>query len=288
MTARQTLRDAALWAGAAAVITTLHVAGALWLMRQTAEAAADAGPPPSILIDMAPMPTVAEAGETQISPDMVDSAPQEAPDTDTPDEPLPDEPPPEPDPMPEEVPEAAVEPPPEVIPEASQEVAQPDDLPPPPEEVREAEVALPVPVSPRPPQRPKKPDQVAEKPEPRRKPPPPSQAATRARAEAPVADRTAGARDSASSAPTISPARWQSQLFSHLLRRKPRSVGDRGTATVAFSIDAAGNVLSVQIARSSGSARIDTAVLSMVQRASPVPAPPPGANRSISVPIKFE
>ncbi len=297
------VRDAGLWAGAAAVVTGLHVAAALWILRQPAEAAMDGGPPPSIMIDMAPMPTVAETGETQISPDAVDSMANEAPPVEQPEQetpPDPDAPPPEPEP--EEPPpdqEREVEPepdqevPPEVEPAVEpeeQEVPPEPDPEPQPEEVveeiveslPEAEVALPR--SPRPPPRP----QPAKKPEPQKPRAAPSEAAAKARTEAPRAERTAAAQDSANARAGVSPAQWKSKVMSHLLRRKPRAPGDVGTAMLVFSIDGGGNVLSARIAQSSGSARIDKAVLDMIRRASPVPAPPPGVDRTITVPVEFK
>ena len=90
----------------------------------------------------------------------------------------------------------------------------------------------------------------------------------------------------------VSPARWQSRLMAHLERRKrypsgARSRREQGTAYVRFTIDERGNVLSASLARSSGSAELDAEVLSLVRRASPVPAPPPGVNRTITAPVQF-
>jgi protein TonB len=56
---------------------------------------------------------------------------------------------------------------------------------------------------------------------------------------------------------------------------------------VRFTIDERGNVLSASLARSSGFAELDQEVVALVRRASPVPAPPPGANRSITAPVRF-
>jgi protein TonB len=58
---------------------------------------------------------------------------------------------------------------------------------------------------------------------------------------------------------------------------------------VSFAVDASGRVTSSRIARSSGSAELDRAALAMVQRASPLPAPPPElAGSSITVPAVFK
>lgn len=63
---------------------------------------------------------------------------------------------------------------------------------------------------------------------------------------------------------------------------------EEGTAQVQFAIDARGNVLSVRLVRSSGFDDLDTAALDLVRRASPVPAPPAGAPRDITAPIRFD
>ncbi len=80
--------------------------------------------------------------------------------------------------------------------------------------------------------------------------------------------------------------------MAHLERRKryppgAQSRGERGIAYVRFTIDERGNVLSASLARSSGSAELDQEVLSLVHRASPVPPPPPGAQRSITAPVRL-
>ena len=58
-------------------------------------------------------------------------------------------------------------------------------------------------------------------------------------------------------------------------------------AHVRFSIDDAGNVRAANLVRSSGHAELDQAVLALVRRASPVPAPPPGAPHEITAPVRF-
>ncbi|MEL6647438.1 MAG: TonB family protein [Pseudomonadota bacterium] len=42
----------------------------------------------------------------------------------------------------------------------------------------------------------------------------------------------------------------------------------------------------LSVSKSSGSARLDLAALSMVRRAAPFPAPPPGARRNFSINIQ--
>ena len=63
--------------------------------------------------------------------------------------------------------------------------------------------------------------------------------------------------------------------------------GEEGVVEVRFSIDDRGNVLSAKVVRSSGHPALDEAVLDLMRRASPVPAPPPDVSRTISAPVKF-
>jgi protein TonB len=122
--------------------------------------------------------------------------------------------------------------------------------------------------------------------------PPPSRNAARAQVDTQRAERTAASQTSRSQAPSVSPARWQARLAAHLERRKrypaeARRAREQGTAYVRFTIDTSGNVGSVSLSRSSGYPALDQEVLSLVRRASPVPAPPPGVARTIVVPIRF-
>jgi protein TonB len=80
---------------------------------------------------------------------------------------------------------------------------------------------------------------------------------------------------------------WASRLMAHLEKFKRYPGRETGTATVRFSLDDAGNVLSYQLVKSSGSATLDQAVLDMVKRASPVPPPPPGVHKTITAPVNF-
>ena len=85
---------------------------------------------------------------------------------------------------------------------------------------------------------------------------------------------------------------YRGEVVSHLaaFKRYPpgaRARGAQGNPVVAFSLDAAGRVVSVALTRASGDAEIDAEVVAMVRRASPFPAPPPGAPRAFSAPINF-
>lgn len=313
-----------LWAFAAVVVVAAH-AGAVALMMQEPEvAAADDGSQSAIMIELAAEPEAVETEEEQIVPDEVDAEEVKTAAIEPLPEPqmtLPDTPPPIPQPVAEPVPEPTpiAETPPEPVPEPdpepevepvppveqAQEMPEPPPEPlpePPPEpvvepvapeiqqvmaELENVEVPLPV-TRPPPPAKEPPPKKVAAAPP----VPPASQAARKAKAEVTQSDRTAARETSSGRGPSVAPAQWQSRLMSHLERRKrypseSRANKEQGTVTVRFSIDPSGNVLSASISRSSGFSGLDQAVLEMVQRASPVPAPPPGVNRTIVAPVKF-
>ncbi|MDI6028842.1 TonB family protein [Corticibacterium sp. UT-5YL-CI-8] len=166
------------------------------------------------------------------------------------------------------------------------------------EEAPLPEVAMAIP-SPRPEPVEKKPEPAprkVEKPAPKKpvekkevaKPQTRRSASSQARADR--ADTSAAPKPSVGSRSTgMSPADWQSKLYSHINRRKRGvSVRGAGVVQVSISIDAGGQVLSASVARSSGNDRIDKAGVRLVNRSSPVPAPPPGVSKRIVVPIAFE
>jgi protein TonB len=69
-----------------------------------------------------------------------------------------------------------------------------------------------------------------------------------------------------------------------------KSRREEGSVQVSFTIDASGRVTGSRVVRSSGSPDLDRAALDMVQRASPVPAPPKEIARSrmsLNVPVMF-
>jgi len=73
-------------------------------------------------------------------------------------------------------------------------------------------------------------------------------------------------------------ATWQKELSAHLNKYK-RYPDDRSQQAaelvVSFVLDRTGHVLSASIAQGSGDASFDAAALAMIQRADPVPPPPP-------------
>ena len=296
----------ALWSGAGLAILALHAGVVLWILQTPPAPAAEFSPPTAIMVELAPMPQATETEEFKVSPDQLESQEVESEATDPVEEPEPaQEPPSEPEPpKPIEPPEemAALTPPepdvpdvvePEVVEE--REPIVPDTLPelegvviptpsarpkpPPPRKVAQVRKVAPAKKVPEKP--------VVEKPAPR------SKAREVAKAPVSLSNRTAARQTSFGSArPSVTPARWQSQLMAHLERRKrsPRGMMARGQVLVAhvrFRIDDSGNVLSAAVARTSGSAEIDAEVVALVRRASPVPAPPPGTNKTITAPVRF-
>jgi len=120
-----------------------------------------------------------------------------------------------------------------------------------------------------------------------------SNQALQAQAQTTASDRNAAAESAANRLPPSQAVMtWQGRLMAHLERRKrypfgARSRGETGIVYVRFRIDDAGNVLTEAIARSSGFRELDSEVLSLVRRASPVPSPPADAPRTIIAPVKF-
>jgi len=270
---RESFSELALWAGASLLVLSLHVGAAMWLLREPDMIAADDTPPAAIMIELAETPEATETEENEISPDEVMSDASAA--AEKVEEPV-DEPVLEQEVVQDE-PEPAEE-------EPREEIAQLDKV----------EVPLPV-AKPKPPE-PKK--EIVKKDEPKKKPvkqceQASAKQAVKAQAQVTQSSRNA-ARQSASGlfASSMTPARWQSRLMAHLERRKKYPSGaksrrEEGTVYVRFRIDDSGKVLSATLARSSGWPELDNEVLSLVQRASPVPAPPPDVNKTITAPVKF-
>ncbi len=282
-----------LWCGSALAVMAIYAGAALWLAQEEPMAAADNSPPPAIMIELAETPEATQTGETDISQEVRDSA-QSAP-SEKADEPL-DEPSPE-----KPVEEQPSEP-------AKPEEVKEHEKPAPVIEQKSVEektpllenVAVPLPaIRPKPPA-PKK--VVVRKDQPRKTPTKKapsrqnvaSPQATKAQVQVAQSTRTA-ARQSASGffSSAMTPATWQAKLMAQLEHRKrypsgARSRGETGIVYVRFRIDDSGNVLSASLARSSGYPELDNEVLSLVRRASPVPAPPPGVNKTITAPVKFD
>ncbi|HBF32480.1 energy transducer TonB [Rhizobium sp.] len=300
--ARLSAAEVLLWGAAGVVAFAAHAGAVVLMMREPIETAASNQPPAAIMIDLAPEPEAAKVDDNQVSPDQHDAQevvspsmtpPVEEPPPEPIKEPQPDPAPPEPTP-PEPTP---VEPPPPELPKPEPIVE--------PKPVEQAETApmenveVPLPLT-RPPEvQPQKKAEEAPKPvvkkKPQTPPPPKAQVAAReAKAEVTQSDKTAAQTTSSGlfSSSSATPAKWQTQLSAYLQRRKryPRESErnkEEGTVYARFQIDGSGNVLSVSISRSSGFAGLDQAIVDMIRQASPVPAPPPEAGKTITVPFRF-
>ena len=88
---------------------------------------------------------------------------------------------------------------------------------------------------------------------------------------------------------------WQAQIVGWLARYKryPRPAQEQrqqGATYLRFTIDREGRVLSHRIERSSGYPLLDEEVQELIQRAQPLPPPPPevpGARIELVVPVEF-
>lgn len=109
------------------------------------------------------------------------------------------------------------------------------------------------------------------------------------------AERAAAPSPGASSHNPNALPNWKSELVSRLERAKrypaeAQARGEQGVAQLAFSVDRSGGVHGARIVRSSGSSALDSATLALVERAAPLPPPPPeisGSQIAISVPIRY-
>jgi len=95
-------------------------------------------------------------------------------------------------------------------------------------------------------------------------------------------------------APRVEPS-WQTGLVKHLQQYKrypaeAQSRGEEGVVLLSFSVDRNGHVLSRQVVRSSGYPELDAEVMTMIQRAEPLPPFPasmPQPKLELTVPIRF-
>lgn len=290
--------EVTLWSVAALLMLSVHAGFAYYLMQEPEELEAGGPPPAAIMIEMAAIPEAVNTEETTPAQD-VEDAEEVKSDTSEPIEEVPPEEPPPPEPVVETPPPEPVQPPEPPV----EEVVEPQEIPEPVEQVdpvqeqlmaelENVEVPLPV-IRPPPPPVEKK----VEKKEPEEKkkverPRPKQQQASElretAKAEAQQSDRTAASRNNAGffSSSSASPAKWGSKVRSHIQRRKPRSLrSDSLTARVRFQVNDSGVISGVSLTQSTGNSAIDQQIVAWIQNASPVPAPPPEASKTVTLPI---
>ncbi|UKJ77013.1 energy transducer TonB [Azospirillum brasilense] len=252
------------WGGSLVVVLGAHALLALAALSWHVAMEEAPAAPPAVMLDLPPMP---ETPAAEPPPTLESMLPEPE---------LPPEPVIEPEPEPEPIPEIAPEPPPPVP----------------------AEVALPEP-PPKPKPKPKeepKPKPKAEPPKPRPQTPPKPVTEAPANA-APAAAPPAGAP--AQAAPVMRNSNalptWHGAVLGHLERYKryPRIAQMRrqqGVPQVHITLDRQGRVLAVRLHKGSGFEALDEETIALVERASPLPAPPPDVAQDrmeLVVPVQY-
>ncbi len=128
------------------------------------------------------------------------------------------------------------------------------------------------------------------KPEPVQEPVPPQVATLEQAAQVAVEEKRATSVVKSGGEAT-SHSKYLGKLRTHLEKRKvnPRT-RQIGTAIVRFTVDSTGQLLTREIASSSGNRQLDEAAIASVEKAAPFPAMPEDLNREplvVSVPFRF-
>jgi len=260
-------RDTGRWAACIVLALGIHGAGAAALLARWNNTFDEVANAPVITIELATLPVAPDTKPTELPP-----GPQQ------------------PQAAPAQQPPKPVEKTTEQPPAPQQPVEKTAELPPQPQ----AEIAVMPP--PRPPEKTvEKPvEKIVERPI-EKQPRHPSLASAPSTAEK-RAERAAAPTAGAVSYNANAVPNWKSELVARLERYKryppeAQSRGEQGVAQLAFSVDRSGGVHRAHIARSSGSSLLDSATLAMLERAAPLPPPPPelaGAQIAISVPIRYD
>jgi periplasmic protein TonB len=268
------------WCSAFVLVLGIHAAGLAVLLATRVITVEPSESLPAVMVDLAPppsAPSVAEAVSppSEAVPEMTLPDPVIDAALDTP---VPVTTPPE-----LQAVEMAEPPPPEPTPTPPEEAIKPT-----PKEQVAAAVALPPP-----------PPKAAPKPKPKekvvdRRPPKPVQAKRGERQDErrPPSEAAGAPTQSSASASSGSSAAsrssWQSAIVAALNRAK-RPQSETGLASVRFSVDRSGRVLSASLAGSTGAAVLDGEAVSLVRRASlpSAPADVNGSTFTFTVPIRF-
>lgn len=273
------------WSGCFAIALGFHIAGAAALLARWNEEVNQVANAPVIMIDLAPIAVATRTTPNEQPPDPTESKQQIEP------EPTPEKPPEIVEPEPEQKPEKPVE---IAKVEPTPEIEEPDEISEvKPDAVPEPELSVlppPKPVEVPPEEKPVEKKKVVKQKKPRRQA---SVAAAPSSADR-VAERAAAPTPGAMRDSNALP-NWTSRLIAQLERHKrypsdAQSRGDRGVVRLAFSVDRSGGVHNARVVASSGSRLLDRETLSMIERASPLPAPPddvPGSRIAVVVPIRY-
>lgn len=276
--------EALLWSTAAAVILSVHMAGAWYLNQQPPMIMDEMQGQTAVMIDLAPMALAPEAVPQETS-DLVDAMASESvvpTETISPD-------PIEPETTPVE--QVAELPPLEEVAEAEPvEEVVPDLVEAP---LPEVAMAIPEPrpeiKKPKPVEKPVREKKPVKKPEPVKqakveKKQPPNSMAARKSAQNSESTRAPAAGQGGGQA--VSPAQWLGRVFGRIARQKGRATGN-GSVQIRFTFTTSGDILSAVVSASSGDPKLDQIALNMVRRASPIPAPPPSTPLVLEAPITF-
>ncbi|MCH8489641.1 MAG: energy transducer TonB [Oceanicaulis sp.] len=248
-----------LWGVSFALVAGLHAgAGAAAIYWRPSQASM-AEPAAAVMVELAPAPSAPQQPPSDIppGPEQVEAPPEVIPDPE-PDTEIPPDPRPEPDPVQDDEPDRPV--------------------------IEDAEAVL-APVPERVPQvRPVQAEPAADR------------VAAPASALAPPGDVAAAPVEGAPSMTrTDAVQSWQSALLGRLERFKrypsqARRQREEGVAHVRFVMNRGGDVVRREIAVSSGSARLDREALALLDRAQPLPPPPPdigGETIELVAPVEF-
>ena len=241
------------WFAAGAIVLLLHTAGAAAVLYWPGSRDAAGDPPPAVMIELAPVAVAPEPTPLDIAPgpNMLQAQQKAAP-------------------------------------PKAEAPAEKLDLP----EKPQAELQLPPPAPKEPEKEPRKdqPDKQPELQKIQKKAAPQTTAAPKTQVKR--ANNVAAPVPGHTERSNVSHATWRGAVMAQLNRYKRYpAAGTTGTAVVAFTIDPAGRVLSARLVRGAGNSALDAEAVSLVRRASPLPAPPPtlsnGRSLSLTVPVRF-
>jgi protein TonB len=275
---RVSLREAGLWMFAAVAVVLAHAAVSFAFQSLT-DVQPQSEAEEAMVVELAQLPFVSSAAV------MSEKISEEPPVEETsPEEILPEPVEPEETPVVEQAE-------PEVVPEETAEPVEEDIVEQEVAEAVEPEVVMPIP----------RPEKVVEEEPTERVERKPEKKVERKKAVTPKPVRQAEVRREAKSradasvesraakAPTVSPARWNSQVRAAIARRAGRAGGLTGTVHVRFVVSRSGAITSASVAGSSGNSRLDNTALRMVRsaRVPPPPAELPGSAHSFMIPLSF-